>query len=231
VILMSSSIDKSKLGEALDSGADDFISKPPVPDELYARLRAAERLGAMQRELVRLASVDPLTGLHNRRVFFELAEAARERCAERGALTAIMLDIDHFKRINDLYGHDVGDQAIAAVAKAAATDGAAIGRLGGEEFAVLLEGRTLADGAAIAEQLRARMAALRFDTANGTMTLTCSFGVSECKPGDSIDNLLKRADVALYAAKTSGRNRVVTADAIMPPTAAAKSNVIHAFAG
>jgi len=231
VILMSSSIDKSKLGEALDSGADDFISKPPVPDELYARLRAAERLGAMQRELVRLASVDPLTGLHNRRVFFELAEAARERCAERGALTAIMLDIDHFKRINDLYGHDVGDQAIAAVAKAAATDGAVIGRLGGEEFAILLEGRPLAEGAAIAEHLRARMAALRFDTTNGAMTLTVSFGVSERKPGDSIDDLLKRADVALYAAKTSGRNRVVTADAVTAPTAAAKSNVIHAFAG
>jgi two-component system, cell cycle response regulator len=231
VILMSSSIDKSKLGEALDSGADDFISKPPVPDELYARLRAAERLGAMQRELVRLASVDPLTGLHNRRVFFELAEAARERCAERGALTAIMLDIDHFKRINDLYGHDVGDQAITAVAKAAATDGAVIGRLGGEEFAILLEGRTLLEGAAIAEHLRARMAALRFDTANGAMTLTCSFGVSERRPGDSIDDLLKRADVALYAAKTSGRNRVVAADAVMPATAAAQSNVIHAFAG
>ena len=73
VILMSSSIDRNRLGEALDSGADDFISKPPVADELYARLRAAERFGAMQRELVRLASVDPLTGLHNRRVFFERA--------------------------------------------------------------------------------------------------------------------------------------------------------------
>ena len=79
--------------------------------------------------------------------------------------------------------------------------------------------------------MRARMAALRFDTANGAMTLTRSFGVSERKPGDSIDDLLKRADVALYAAKTSGRNRVVAADAVMPPTAAAKSNVIHAFAG
>jgi len=230
VILMSSSIDKSKLGEALDSGADDFISKPPVADELYARLRAAERFGAMQRELVRLASVDPLTGLHNRRVFFELAEEARGRCGERGALTAIMLDIDHFKRINDLYGHDVGDQAIAAVANTAATEGAVTGRLGGEEFAILLEGHTLAEAAMLAEQLRARVAALRFDTANGAMTLTCSFGVSERKPGDSIDDLLKRADVALYAAKTSGRNRVVTADAVASPAVAVQGNVIHAFA-
>src|SRR5437764_3734703 len=166
VILMSSSIDKSRLGETLDSGADDFISKPPVPDELYARLRAAERLGTMQRELVRLASVDPLTGLHNRRVFFELAEETR---ACEGALTAVMLDIDHFKRINDLYGHDVGDQAIAAVAKAVQIEGAISARLGGEEFAMLLEGQTLSEGARLAEQLRARVAAVRFDTANGPM--------------------------------------------------------------
>jgi diguanylate cyclase (GGDEF)-like protein len=223
VILMSSSIDKSRLGEALDSGADDFISKPPVADELYARLRAAERLGAMQRELVRLASVDALTGLQNRRAFFELAEEARARCGEH-PLSAIMLDIDHFKRINDLYGHDVGDQAIAAVAQAAATDGAIIGRLGGEEFALLLEGRSLDQAAIIAELLRARMAALCFDSENGEITLTCSFGVSERHAGESIDDLLKRADVALYAAKTSGRNRVVAADSV------ARSNV-HAFAG
>jgi len=230
VILMSSSIDRNRLGEALDSGADDFISKPPVADELYARLRAAERFGAMQRELVRLASVDALTELHNRRVFFELAEEARTRCGESGALTAVMLDIDHFKRINDLYGHDVGDQAIAAVARAAQIEGAISGRLGGEEFAMLLEGQTLSQAARLAEQLRGRIAALRFDTANGPMTLTCSFGVSERKPGDSIDDLLKRADVALYAAKTSGRNRVVAADAITSPTHVAQSNVIHAFA-
>jgi diguanylate cyclase (GGDEF)-like protein len=232
VILMSSSVDKGRLGEALDSGADDFISKPPVADELYARLRAAERLGAMQRELVRLATVDPLTGLHNRRAFFELAAEAQARCASHGALTAIMLDIDHFKRINDIYGHDVGDQAIAAVARAACSEGAILGRLGGEEFAMLLEGSSLADGVALAETLREKTAALRFDTAHGAMTLTCSFGVSERKAGDSIDDLLKRADVALYAAKSGGRNRVVAADAVITTMGhAARSNVVHALAG
>jgi diguanylate cyclase (GGDEF)-like protein len=227
VILMSSSTDRGMLGEALDSGADDFISKPPVADELYARLRAAERLGSMQRELVRLASVDPLTGLHNRRVFFEMAEEAR---AQESRLTALMFDIDHFKRVNDLYGHDVGDQVIAAVAKAAATEGAIIGRLGGEEFAMLLRGVSLAEGAELAEQLRQCIAALRFDTDKGPMTVTCSFGVSERTAGDTVDDLLKRADVALYAAKTSGRNRVVTADAGGTVTVAAQSNVIHALA-
>jgi len=212
VILMSSSIDKSKLGEALDSGADDFISKPPVADELYARLRAAERLGAMQRELVRLALIDPLTGLSNRRAFFERAEEMLARCAPGGGLTAVMLDIDHFKRVNDLYGHDVGDQAIASVARLAGAEARLTGRLGGEEFAMLIEGCRLGESVSLAERLRAEIAALRLDTASGELSLTCSFGVSEHKAGESIDDLLKRADVALYAAKTGGRNRVVAAD-------------------
>jgi two-component system cell cycle response regulator len=228
VILMSSNIDKQKLGEALDSGADDFISKPPVPDELYARLRAAERLGTMQRELVRLASFDPLTGLLNRRVFFERAQSASQRSP---IVTAIMLDIDHFKRINDVFGHDIGDQAIAAVAQAIATEGAVTGRLGGEEFALLLEGRTVEEGIVIAERLRTRTAALRFETAHGIITLSCSFGVSERTQGESIDDLLKRADVALYAAKTGGRNRVVAAGAISTNAFGGSNTLIHALAG
>ena len=111
------------------------------------------------------------------------------------------------------------------MAQAAATDGAVIGRLGGEEFAILMEGRTLGEAASIAERLRARMAALRFDTAKGEVTLTCSFGVSERHAGESIDDLLKRADVALYAAKTSGRNRVIATDSAKRRTAE------HALAG
>ena len=214
VIVMSSSVDKHRLGEALDAGADDFIGKPPVADELYARLRAAERMGSMQRELVHLASIDPLTGVYNRRAFFEAAQALIER---PGRLCAVMLDIDHFKRINDLYGHDVGDEAISAVARTAAAEGAVIGRLGGEEFALLLDGLALSEGIAAAEKLRAAMMALQFDTAKGPLTLTCSFGVSEWQAGDSIDQLLKRADVALYAAKTGGRNRVVATDAVVAP--------------
>jgi diguanylate cyclase (GGDEF)-like protein len=218
VILMSANIDRSRLGEALDSGADDFISKPPVADELYARLRAAERFAMMQRELVRLACVDALTGLHNRRSFFEHAESARMRCDDGHPLSVIMFDIDHFKRVNDVYGHDVGDQVIAAAARAAGRECALTGRLGGEEFAIVLEGYRTAGAVELAERLRAEIAALCFDTPLGVMSVTCSFGVSEQHDDETIAALLKRADIALYAAKSGGRNRVVAADMIQTGT-------------
>jgi PleD family two-component response regulator len=113
VLMMSTQYDHRSLIEALDSGADDFIGKPPLAEELYARLRAAERILSMQRDLIRLATIDPLTGLSNRRGFFERATEACARVAPPdGSLSAIILDIDNFKHINDSYGHETGDEAI-----------------------------------------------------------------------------------------------------------------------
>lgn len=212
VILMSSTQDRQLLIEALDCGADDFIGKPPVAEELYARLRAAERLTAMQRELVQLATTDSLTGALNRRTFFERGDQAWERAAGGSSLFAVMVDIDRFKSINDIYGHDVGDAAIRAVSQAAEKESALFGRLGGDEFALLIEGGTIEEAEAFAERLRIKVAGLRFQTPKGTMSLSCSIGLSQWEPGDSMDRLLKRADIALYAAKHGGRNRVVTAD-------------------
>ncbi len=103
VVLMSSNNDRRMLIEALDSGADDFIGKPPAIEELYARLRTAERLGDMQRKLFKLAMTDPLTGALNRRAFFEKAQEACARTEAGGVLSAILFDIDHFKYINDDY--------------------------------------------------------------------------------------------------------------------------------
>jgi diguanylate cyclase (GGDEF)-like protein len=228
VILMSSSQDRHTLIEALDSGADDYIGKPPIAEELYARLRAAERVATMHDELIRLATTDPLTGVLNRRAFFERAREVCARADAGGTLSAILFDIDHFKRVNDLYGHDVGDRAIRAVAQEAASEQLIVGRLGGEEFAALVDGQGLDHALALAERLRQKMASLKFDTSHGRLTLTCSFGVSEWEPGDTIDFMLKRADVALYAAKTGGRNRVVAANAgqqadVVPPSSFLRS--------
>ncbi len=227
VILMSSNYDQAHLIEALDSGADDFIGKPPAAEELYARLRCAERITSMQRDLIALATTDPLTGVLNRRAFFERAQKACARAAA-GALSAIMFDVDHFKRINDGYGHDVGDQALRGISREVAGNCRLVGRLGGEEFAIVLEGAGMPAAAEVAERLRVKLSALRFETAKGPMMLTCSFGVSEWETGDTIDQLLKRADLALYEAKHSGRNRVVSADAVLAPDA--KPTVIRAFA-
>ena len=210
VLMMSTQYDQRSLIEALDSGADDFIGKPPLAEELYARLRAAERILSMQRELLRLAITDPLTGLCNRRGFFEQAtEACARVVPPDGHLSAIILDIDNFKRINDSYGHETGDEAIRACADAARLQEALTGRLGGDEFALLLEDRTLPQAIEIAEDVRTRLAGRPFDTGKDRITLTCSLGVGEGKPGDTVDQILARADAALYDAKLGGRNRVV----------------------
>jgi diguanylate cyclase (GGDEF)-like protein len=215
IILMSSDSDRHRLIEALDSGADDFIGKPPVAEEIYARFRAAERIASMQRDLSKLAATDPLTGALNRRAFFERAVEACGHATAGKALSSIMFDVDHFKRINDVYGHDVGDKALRAIAQEAAAGGI-VGRLGGEEFAILLENSNLGAATEIAEQMRQKIAKLQFETDAGVMTLTCSFGVGEWEASETIDELLKRADRALYEAKNTGRDRVVAADSQAP---------------
>ena len=214
IVLMSANYEPRKLIDALDNGADDFIGKPPAMEELYARLRAAERLRTMQRELVRMATTDPLSGLLNRRAFFE---KAKEACANAdGSMSAIMIDADNFKRINDDFGHGVGDDVIRSIAAEVLGESGIVGRLGGEEFAIVLQQQTLAQAIAMAERLRASFAELRLATIEKPVRFTCSFGVSERRGGESIDELLRRADVALYSAKRAGRNCVVAESSIRP---------------
>jgi two-component system, cell cycle response regulator len=211
VIAMSSSYDNDRLAIALDSGADDFISKPPSEQELTARLRAAERLLLVQQKLVRMAMLDPLTNLLNRRAFLDSATPALVLAEKLSApLSLLMIDIDHFKRVNDTYGHHAGDEVIRKLAARLGEISTISGRLGGEEFAVVLEMTSEQEAVAIAEALRLEVAGWRFTQDEYGLSITTSIGVAQHKADEAIPDLLKRADVALYTAKNAGRNRVVS---------------------
>ncbi len=211
IILMSSSEERSRMIQALENGADDFISKPPAPEELRARLRAADRITSMQAELITLATTDSLTGLLTRRAFVEAAEKMVKRAASGHPFAVLICDLDKFKAINDTYGHEVGDLVLHKVSREVRELAVPAGRLGGEEFALLIEGR-LDDAVEIAEYFREAVGGVAIRVGNKTIGVTCSVGAAEWEPGDTIDSLLRRADVSLYEAKRSGRNRVIAAD-------------------
>jgi diguanylate cyclase (GGDEF)-like protein len=210
ILLMSSNDDFHLIVQALDHGADDFIHKPPYPEELRARLRAADRITSMQRDLIRHASTDFLTGLMNRRAFFDRAiEICRD--AEGGqTFSVILFDIDHFKRVNDQHGHEAGDRVLQGVAAETLAACTVAGRLGGEEFCLVVRS-DLIDGLEMANDLRQAIRKLRFGPEQD-IAITASFGVAEWETGDTIDRVLRRADVALYEAKRAGRDRVVASD-------------------
>ena len=210
VIAMSSPEEQHKLIEVLDSGADEFIQKPPAKGELMARLRAAQRLLSMQKQLVTMANIDPLTGLRNRRAFFSEAVGLFGVATAVAPMSAIMFDIDHFKRINDTYGHDAGDEVLRQLAMFVRNEDTICGRLGGEEFAMLAPHCNEDSAVQIADNLRLRIGANPMVSGERKIHVTCSFGVSEHNEGETIDSLLKKADQALYSAKRAGRNRVVS---------------------
>jgi len=161
-------------------------------------------------ELQTLATTDPLTGVYNRRRFFALAEAEWTRFSRyERPLSMLMIDIDYFKSINDRFGHDVGDTVIMRIADAcrsAKRDVDTLARIGGEEFAILLPETSAEDAALFGERLRIAIAQ---PNGKGLAPVTISVGVAEANgSSDSVAKLMKRADDALYAAKSSGRNRV-----------------------
>jgi diguanylate cyclase (GGDEF)-like protein len=163
-----------------------------------------------------LASTDALTDLHNRRHFFQLGSAALASARVHGhPVAAIMLDIDHFKQVNDTHGHGAGDDVIREVAarlKKVVRDSDLLGRYGGEEFALLLPGAPAEPATNLAERLRQAVAATAVPTRVGPIPITISVGTTQLHRADkSVDDLLNRADNALYQAKQNGRNRVITA--------------------
>jgi diguanylate cyclase (GGDEF)-like protein/PAS domain S-box-containing protein len=164
-------------------------------------------------EVERLATLDELTGIYNRRKLFELGQRAFERAGRYGSkLSAILLDLDRFKKINDSYGHNCGDRVLAGIASVISRNIREVdlfGRYGGEEFVILMPDIDCKSAMQIAERLRGLVSDLCFKTDQGLLTVTISLGVAECTPHvHSLAALVDRADQAMYSAKQAGRNRV-----------------------
>jgi len=179
------------------------------------------KLKQLAGELDFKATHDPLTGAFNRRAVIERTEAHLRTCAT----ALIVLDIDHFKRINDEYGHPAGDAVIVELVsrlRTAVPERAEIGRVGGEEFTVVLPGMDLRTAAALAERMRTQVAETPFATPAGRI-VTASFGVSHTPAGGTFDDAYGSADIALYKAKRGGRNAVVCNYEMGPQQASSSS--------
>ncbi|WP_407354002.1 diguanylate cyclase [Luteimonas sp. R10] len=190
-----------------------------------SRRQLGERLAeitALQARLEEQAQRDPMTGLYNRRYLDEALERELATCRRSGTpLSLVLIDIDHFKRINDTYGHPAGDEMIRRLADLLAdrvrNTGLVVCRYGGEEFLLMLPGTEMAEAALLAEDLCASFEAMRVDTGGGVMRATLSVGIAGFpEHAPKAQALVREADQALYAAKLGGRNRVVLSTSIGP---------------
>lgn len=214
--------DRPRLIKALDIGATDVLTWPVDPMELSARVGSQIRRkrydDALRQNLdagLELAVTDGLTGLNNRRFLDSQLHTLMGRVQHGGiALSCLIMDIDHFKKVNDSYGHDVGDEVLRefALRLGANVRGIDIAcRYGGEEFVIIMPETQAAYAYSIAERIRLHVAGSPFKIRGGTdsITVTISIGVAGAMPQDTADTLMKRADEALYRAKREGRNRVI----------------------
>ncbi len=220
--------------QALDAGADDFVVKPFTPRVLAARLNSGERiirfqqkisqdhkviqkyaarLAAANRKLETMAMTDALTGLPNRRsALNRLKEEVSESRRHNTPLSCIMIDIDHFKLVNDSYGHDIGDRVLKKIADIFSTTARSydmVSRIGGEEFLVICARSALSESRQLAERLRQAIHSLRISLEEYTIQTTISLGVASWhETMSSGEDMTKAADRALYRAKQKGRDRV-----------------------
>lgn len=215
-ILVTANADDDNVAEGLDLGAFDYIIKPYSLVVLLARVRSALREKERLDLLEKWATTDPLTGLMNRRHFFELADRELEQTRRSDRpLSFIMLDIDHFKHVNDQYGHLVGDSALIELAKLLKKQLRKVdfcGRYGGEEFILCLPDTPLIGALDVAERIRKAVLNIEIETPDNQLVhFSISLGIAQNKQDLSVESILKRADHALYEAKEAGRNQSRTA--------------------
>ena len=219
VIVSTAWDDTETVTQALGAGAHDYVKKPFVPDELAARVDAAVRMKAERDALTQDASMDPLTGLPNRRSL--TTELEREHAlARRGrpVFSVLLLDVDHFKSVNDERGHAAGDQVLQEIGRrlrARARTSDVVGRWGGEEFLVVAPDTNVCGAQILAEGLRTTIAETPIGVGSGPVRVTASVGVAAWER-ETVDELLGRADQALYEAKAAGRDQVAAAPGVGP---------------
>lgn len=220
LIMLTTRGEKADIISGLDAGANDYLAKPFDSGELQARVEVGRRMIELQAALVasrealaHQAAHDALTGLLNRRAILDVLHKELARSARQGSTLAVgMCDIDHFKRVNDTYGHHAGDDVLCALAGILhdnLREYDSVGRLGGEEFLVVAALNEGPCSETLFERLRARIAEHVFDSKPGPFSVTASIGVAHSFPGVEVDAILEVADTALYRAKEEGRNRVV----------------------
>jgi two-component system cell cycle response regulator len=207
----------------LQSGADDYLTKPVIEPELIARLNTGRRIVTLERSLRtaneenrRLSITDPLTGVYNRRYLMEQLPREIERSARYGRqLSVLMCDVDHFKKINDTHGHLIGDEVLKWFAdrlQNAVRGCDWVARYGGEEFVVVLPETSVASAARAAEHVCREIAAGQFLCPSASFSVTASFGVSGWQDAvpmaTTVDALLAKCDTGVYTSKSEGRNRV-----------------------
>jgi diguanylate cyclase (GGDEF)-like protein len=219
IIILTARMDKTHLVMGLDAGANDYIVKPYDKDEIRARVHVGKRMIDTQQELESArqalaweARHDPLTGILNRRaILSELTDLMEKNSPPSGDLWVALFDIDHFKQINDRFGHQAGDDVLCAFTTQVASGLGkthALGRYGGEEFLVLIPGSDRDAAHQRLTTIRQTLAATPLDTRSGPIPVTVSIGLAAWSTGQTLDELLAGADEALYEAKRLGRNRI-----------------------